>query len=177
MPTVLKTYGCSRSNRARVCPAFQNYAPLGSSDTSPSRELTDWSPDCGVLQDRALAHVLLKCQRYRSWWNCCGYFEFPQRVSTCCNLYPLLTENEGCSDSRELPYDGGPEPSGPTTFRGHLLRAFVSRLPLCDVERSTHTALYSVRAEGGKKELEDTSLGDAATPQPQQFDHRMMSDN
>ncbi len=66
MPTVLNTYGDSRSNKARVCRAVLNHAPLGSSDTSPSRELTDF-PDCGVLQDWALAHVLLKCQRYRRW--------------------------------------------------------------------------------------------------------------
>ncbi|TFK83143.1 hypothetical protein K466DRAFT_445956, partial [Polyporus arcularius HHB13444] len=75
----LKAFGLSISAMARFCRAVLNHGPLGSFRRRffPN-ELTE-CPDCGVLQDRA--HVLLKCKRYRRWWNCRGEFEFLQRVS------------------------------------------------------------------------------------------------
>ncbi|RDX51207.1 hypothetical protein OH76DRAFT_1347870 [Lentinus brumalis] len=88
----LQAYGGSKSTMARFCRAVLNHAPLGSYRRRFFPNEPTNCTDCGVLQDRA--HVLLKCQRYRRWWNCRGEFEFLQRVSAYRDLTSFLKANE-----------------------------------------------------------------------------------
>ena len=88
----LKAHGGSRSTMARFCRAVLNHAPLGSFRQRFFPGERTNCPECGVLQDRA--HVLLKCGRYRRWWNCRGEFEFLQRISAYRDLNSFITANE-----------------------------------------------------------------------------------
>ncbi|TFK79482.1 hypothetical protein K466DRAFT_441948, partial [Polyporus arcularius HHB13444] len=87
----LKAYGDSKANMARLCRAVLNHAPLGSFRRRFFPNEPTECPECGVLQDRA--HVLLKCKRYRRWWNCQSEFEFLQRLSAYRELTTFLSAN------------------------------------------------------------------------------------
>ncbi|KAI0359476.1 hypothetical protein OH77DRAFT_1472705 [Trametes cingulata] len=63
----LKAHGHSKSSMARYCRAVLDHAPLGSFRKRFFPDEPTSCPECGVLQDRA--HVLLKCTRYRRWWE------------------------------------------------------------------------------------------------------------
>ena len=97
----IKTYGESSAAMARFCRAVLNHAPLGSYRKRFFPEEATDCPVCGVLQDRA--HVLLKCPKYRRWWNCRGEFEFLQRVSAYRDLNTFLTANESAFTFADAP--------------------------------------------------------------------------
>ncbi|OSC97324.1 hypothetical protein PYCCODRAFT_1354597, partial [Trametes coccinea BRFM310] len=86
----LKEFGHSRTAMARYCRAILDHAPLGSFRRRFfPHEPVDCST-CGVLQDRE--HVLLKCSRYRRWWELQGEFEFLQRINAYSDLAAFIRE-------------------------------------------------------------------------------------
>ena len=88
----LKAHGDSKSAMARFCRAVLDHAPLRSFRRRFFPHEPVNCPECGVLQDRA--HILLKCPKYRRWWNCRGEFEFLQRLNAYRDFNSFLTANE-----------------------------------------------------------------------------------
>ncbi|KAI0371192.1 hypothetical protein BV20DRAFT_1070394, partial [Pilatotrama ljubarskyi] len=97
----LQAHGHSKSAMARSCCAVLDHAPLGSFRKRFFPDAPTQCPECHVLQDRA--HVLLKCKRYRRWWELRGEFEFLQRMSAYCDLNGFLTVNESAFSFADAP--------------------------------------------------------------------------
>ncbi|KAI0629030.1 hypothetical protein C8Q77DRAFT_1144649 [Trametes polyzona] len=97
----LSAHGHSKTTMARFCRAVLDHVPIGSFRRRFFPDLPSTCPECGVLQDRA--HVLLKCKRYRRWWELRGEFEFLQRVSAYRELNGFLTVNESAFSFADAP--------------------------------------------------------------------------
>ena len=54
-----------------------------------------------MFQDRE--HVLLKCRKYRRWWNCRGEYEFLQRVSSYRDVTTFIKSNESAFSFADAP--------------------------------------------------------------------------
>ena len=85
----------------RYCRAVLNHAPLGSFRQRFFPERQTNCPKCEVLQDRE--HVLVKCRRYRRWWNCHGEFEFLQRLSAYRDFNSFISANESAFTFDDAP--------------------------------------------------------------------------
>ena len=87
-------FGSSRLLRTNFRRKKRNFAGARRSEPSTQRFFPNEPvncPECGVLQDRA--HVLLKCPKYRRWWNCRGEFEFLQQLNAYRDFNSFLTAN------------------------------------------------------------------------------------
>ena len=86
---------------ARFCRAVLDHAPIGSFRRRFFPNESTTCPECRVFQDRE--HVLLKCRKYRRWWNCRGEYEFLQRVSSYRDVTTFIKSNESAFSFADAP--------------------------------------------------------------------------
>ena len=97
----LQMFGDSKSSMARFCRAVLDHAPLGSFRRRFFPDEPVDCPECKVFQDRR--HVLLRCRKYRRWWNCRSEYEFLMRLSSYRDVKAFLEANESAFTFADAP--------------------------------------------------------------------------